>query len=46
MMQHLWTHQFDDSWKEQVVKKVTEYSEMSSLPKDKALDRGISYELI
>ena len=35
--------QFDDSWKEHIEKKVTEYSEISSLQKDKVLDRGISY---
>ena len=35
--------QFDDSWKEHVEKKVTEYSEICSLQKDKVLDRGISY---
>ena len=35
--------QFDDSWKEHIEKKGTEYSEMSSLQKDTVLDRGISY---
>ena len=35
--------QFDDSWREHVENKVTEYSEMSSAWKDKVLDRDISY---
>ena len=35
--------QFDDSWREHVENKVTEYSEMSSARKDKVLDRDISY---
>ena len=35
--------QFDDSWKEHIEKKVTEYSEISSMQKDNVLDRGISY---
>ena len=34
--------QFDDSWKEHIEKKVTMYSEMSNLQKDRVLDRGIS----
>ena len=38
--------QFDDSWKEHIERKVTEYSEVSSSPKDKVLDRGISYAKI
>ena len=35
--------QFDDSWKEHVEKEVKVYSKMSSLQKDKVLDRRISY---
>ena len=35
--------QFDYSWKELIEKKVTEYSEIFILQKDKVLDRGISY---
>ena len=34
--------QFDDSWKEHIEKKVTEYSEISSLQKDNVLDRGFT----
>ena len=35
--------QFDDSWKEYVENKVTEYNTMSRSQKDEVLDRGISY---
>ena len=43
-VQHLWMISLMiRSWKEHIENKVTEYSEISSLQKDKVLDRGINY---
>ena len=42
-MYRLLDDQFDYSWKELIEKRVTEYSEIFILQKDKVLDRGISY---